>query len=215
MRTAYSRTRCLPHLVGASSVSLAPPQAAGLTHSAAPPLPTKPEGGFAGAPVRWASAPTGRLCGALARCGLRTQGLSALQPAVRWDFSRVSLNRALWAVLGAEFRVAFTDYSVVDLFGCGHEKTSFAAVLIPCNPPANNGSQGGQSHVSAPRRCTDASQPAGGVQTALQRETGGFHAFTHDSALPLSLFALVCANFSSVRNSFSRSRITYWIGLSV
>ena len=66
VRTAYSRTRCLPHLVGASSVSLAPPQAAGLTHSAAPPLPTKPEGGFAGAPVRWASTPTGRLCGVLA-----------------------------------------------------------------------------------------------------------------------------------------------------
>ena len=29
------------HLVVASSISLAPPQAAGLAHSAAPPLPTK------------------------------------------------------------------------------------------------------------------------------------------------------------------------------
>ena len=37
--------------VGTSSISLAPPQAAELTHSAAPPLPTKPDG-FAGTPVR-------------------------------------------------------------------------------------------------------------------------------------------------------------------
>ena len=39
-----------PEIVGTSSISLAPPQAAELTHSAAPPLPTKPDG-FAGAPL--------------------------------------------------------------------------------------------------------------------------------------------------------------------
>ncbi len=34
---------CCPfHIVGTSSISLALPQAAGLVHSAAPPLPTKP-----------------------------------------------------------------------------------------------------------------------------------------------------------------------------
>ena len=36
--------------VVASSVSFAPPQAAGLIHSAAPPFPTPPKGGFAGVP---------------------------------------------------------------------------------------------------------------------------------------------------------------------
>ena len=35
--------------VVASSVSFTPPQAAGLIHSAAPPFPTKPKIGFAGA----------------------------------------------------------------------------------------------------------------------------------------------------------------------
>ena len=37
--------------VVASSVSFALPQAAGLIHSAAPPFPTKPKSGFAGAPL--------------------------------------------------------------------------------------------------------------------------------------------------------------------
>ncbi len=40
----------LMHVVAASSVSSAPPQAAGLARSAAAPLPTKPKVGFAGAP---------------------------------------------------------------------------------------------------------------------------------------------------------------------
>lgn len=40
---------CCPfHVVVANSISFAPPQAAGLIHFAAPPLPTKPSG-FAGA----------------------------------------------------------------------------------------------------------------------------------------------------------------------
>ena len=39
--------------VVASFVSFAPPQAAGLIHSAAPPFPTKPKGGFAGAPFKF------------------------------------------------------------------------------------------------------------------------------------------------------------------
>ena len=39
--------------VVASSVSFALPQAAGLIHSAAPPFPTKPKGGFAGAPLNF------------------------------------------------------------------------------------------------------------------------------------------------------------------
>ena len=39
--------------VVASFVSFAPPQAAGLIHSAAPPFPTKPTGGFAGAPFNF------------------------------------------------------------------------------------------------------------------------------------------------------------------
>ena len=38
--------------VAASFISFAPPQAAGLTHSAAAPLPTKPEGRLCGAPAR-------------------------------------------------------------------------------------------------------------------------------------------------------------------
>ena len=41
----------LMHVVGTRSVSFAPPPAAGLAHSAVPPLPTKPKDGFAGAPV--------------------------------------------------------------------------------------------------------------------------------------------------------------------
>ena len=40
-----------PMRVVASSVSFALPQAAGLIHSAAPPFPTKPKSGFAGAPL--------------------------------------------------------------------------------------------------------------------------------------------------------------------
>ena len=46
--------------VDASSISLAPPQrvAAGLAHSAASPLPTKPKGGFVGAPILSRSRPT-------------------------------------------------------------------------------------------------------------------------------------------------------------
>ena len=40
----------LMHVVGTSSVSFASLQAAGLAHSAVPPLPTKPKDGFAGAP---------------------------------------------------------------------------------------------------------------------------------------------------------------------
>ena len=39
--------------VVANSVSFAPPQAAGLIHSAAPPFPTKPKDGFAGAPLNF------------------------------------------------------------------------------------------------------------------------------------------------------------------
>ena len=39
--------------VVASSVSFAPPQAAGLIHSAAPPFPTKPKDGFAGTPLNF------------------------------------------------------------------------------------------------------------------------------------------------------------------
>ena len=38
--------------VDTSSISFAPPQAAGLTHSAVSPLPTKPEGRLCGAPMR-------------------------------------------------------------------------------------------------------------------------------------------------------------------
>ena len=41
--------------VVASSVSFAPPQAAGLIHSAAPPFPTKPKDGFAGAPFKFSA----------------------------------------------------------------------------------------------------------------------------------------------------------------
>ena len=43
-------------LVGTSSTSLAPPLAAGLAHFAAPPLPTKPKGGFAGPPSKPSAA---------------------------------------------------------------------------------------------------------------------------------------------------------------
>ena len=42
----------LPRVV-TSSVSFAPPQAAGLIHSAAPPFPTKPKDGFAGTPLNF------------------------------------------------------------------------------------------------------------------------------------------------------------------
>ena len=41
------------HLVVTSSISLAPPQAAGLAHSAAPPLPTKPKGLCGDPSRRW------------------------------------------------------------------------------------------------------------------------------------------------------------------
>lgn len=41
----------LMHVVGTSSVSFASLQAAGLAHSAVPPLPTKPKDGFAGGPL--------------------------------------------------------------------------------------------------------------------------------------------------------------------
>jgi len=49
-------------LVGASFVSTASPQTARLAHSAAPPLPTKAKGAFAGAPLQrpggvWGGAP--------------------------------------------------------------------------------------------------------------------------------------------------------------
>ena len=43
----------LMHVVAASSVSCAPPQAAGLTHFAAAPLPAKPKAGFVGAPFNF------------------------------------------------------------------------------------------------------------------------------------------------------------------
>ena len=46
----YPKGALTHHLVVASSISLAPPQAAGLAHSAAPPLPTK-QVCFAGTPV--------------------------------------------------------------------------------------------------------------------------------------------------------------------
>ena len=46
--SGYELTR-----VVARFVSFAPPQAAGLIHSAAPPFPTKPKGGFAGAPFNF------------------------------------------------------------------------------------------------------------------------------------------------------------------
>ena len=48
----------LPRVV-ASSVSFAPPQAARLSHSAAPPFPTKPKGGFAGTPLNFPSLKIG------------------------------------------------------------------------------------------------------------------------------------------------------------
>ena len=56
--TAYAVERqngCERHLVGASSISLTPPQAAGFAHSAAPPLPIESAAlGFDGAPTKGA-----------------------------------------------------------------------------------------------------------------------------------------------------------------
>ncbi len=51
MRLAYSRGLCLP-FVGANSVSLALPWAAGLARCVAPPLPSETASlGFAGGPI--------------------------------------------------------------------------------------------------------------------------------------------------------------------
>lgn len=46
------REQGLCPFVDTSSISFAPPQAAGLTHSAVSPLPTKPEGRLCGGPMK-------------------------------------------------------------------------------------------------------------------------------------------------------------------
>lgn len=51
LRSNFMRATDLDCVVDGSSISLAPPQAAGLAHSAASPLPTKPQNGFAGTPL--------------------------------------------------------------------------------------------------------------------------------------------------------------------
>ena len=66
-------------LVGASSISLAPPQAAGFAHSAAPPLPTKPEGGFAGPPSKPSEA------GSMGKGGARERTQFSPEAETEWS----------------------------------------------------------------------------------------------------------------------------------